>query len=233
MVKEYNTLLESYRRMFGMVDAFHFNSQNTADVYGRYLDIPSASRVISITHSDIHDRRKVRFYDESLLRLGFIGSNTPYKGLPMLKDVITQLNKEGYSKKITLHVYGGRTGDDEKLPNVTHKGRFTSAMMEQVFHDMDLLVVPSIWHETFSLVTLEALSYGTCVLVSDKVGAKDIVAQYAPEFVFKSKKNLYDILKGLLVNRERVSQYNKSIVSSSWPWSMKKHAKEIVDRIYK
>lgn len=233
MVKAYTTLLETYRRMFGMVDAFHFNSQNTADVYGRYMDIPSASKVIPITHSGIHDLRKARSYDERLLRLGFIGSEAPYKGLPMLKEVIEHLNKEGYAEKIILHVYGGRTGKDEHLPNVVFKGRFTQKMMEQVFDDMDLLVVPSIWHETFSLVTLEALSYGTCVLVSDKVGAKDIVAQYAPEFVFKSKQDLHDILNELLVNRDRVFQYNKAIVSSLWTWSMKKHAKEIVDKIYK
>jgi glycosyltransferase involved in cell wall biosynthesis len=106
-------------------------------------------------------------------------------------------------------------------------------MMEQVFDDMDLLVVPSIWHETFSLVALEALSYGTCVLVSDKVGAKDIVSRYSPEFVFKSKQSLHDIIMELLVNRDRVSQYNKTIVSSSWVWSMKKHAKDIVDEIYR
>ena len=216
-----------------MVDAFHFNSLNTAEVYGRYMDIPAASKVLSITHSGIKDRRKARCYDERQLRLGFIGSEAPYKGLPMLKDVITKLNKEGYSEKITLHVYGGRTGDDEKLPNVIYKGRFTSAMMEQVFDDMDLLVVPSIWYETFSFVTMEALSFGTCVLVSDKVGAKDIVAQYTPEFVFKSKLDLHDLLKELLINSDRLSQYNTAVVSSPWPWSMKKHAKEIVDRIYK
>jgi glycosyltransferase involved in cell wall biosynthesis len=98
-----------------MVDAFHFNSQNTADVYGKYLDIPSASKVIPITHSGIHDRRKARSYDDRLLRLAFIGSESPYKGLPILKKVIAQLNKEGYTDKITLYVYGGRTGDDEEL----------------------------------------------------------------------------------------------------------------------
>lgn len=233
MVKEYAALLESYRRMFRMVDAFHFNSQNTADVYGKYLDIPSASKVIPITHSGIHDRRKARSYDDRLLRLAFIGSESPYKGLPILKKVIAQLNKEGYTDKITLYVYGGRTGDDEKLPNVFYKGRFTSAMMEQVFDNMDLLVVPSIWHETFSLVVLEALSYGTCVLVSDKVGAKDIVSQYTPQFVYGTMQNLHDVLKDVIVNRSILLQYNNAVASSPWPWSMKNHAKEIVDKIYK
>lgn len=233
MVEEYAALLEKYRRMLGMVDAFHFNSQNTAEVYGRYMDIPIASKVIPITHSGILDRRKARCYDERLLRLGFIGSEAPYKGLPILKDVITQLNKDGYSDKITLQVYGGRTGVDENIPNVVYKGRFTSAMMAQVFDDMDILVVPSICFETFSLVTMEALSFGTCVLVSDKVGAKDIVAKYAPRFVFKDKQDLQNLIKELLESRGKLTQYNHSILNSTWPWSMEQHTKEIIERIYK
>ena len=41
----------------------------------------------------------------------------------------------------------------------------------------DLLVAPSIWYETFGFTVLEALSYGVPVIVSDHVGAKDIVGQ--------------------------------------------------------
>lgn len=233
IISEFGELLKAYKKMFSMVDCFHFNSQNTADVYGRYLDIPSASKVIPITHSGIHDRRKMHCYDERLLRLGFIGSEAPYKGLPILKNVIEQLNREGYTDKVALYVYGGRTCNDEKLPNVFYKGRYTSAMMEQVFDNMDLLVVPSIWHETFSLVTLEALSYGTCVLVSDKVGAKDVVSQYTQQFVFDTKQNLHNVLKDVIDDRSILLQYNNAVVSSPWPWSMKNHAKEIVDKIYK
>lgn len=233
MVEEYATLLETYRRMFGMVDVFHFNSHNTADIYAKYFSIPTKSKVIHITHGGIQDYRKKRSYDEMMLRLGFIGSEAPYKGLPMLKEVIGMLNQGGYSNRVELHVYGGRTGLDDKLTNVFYKGRFTSAMMEQVFCDMDLLVVPSICHETFSLVTMEALSFGTCVLVSDKVGAKDLVAQYAPRFVFKDRQDLHDIIKELIVHREALVHYNQSIVSSPWSWSIERHAKDIVDNLYK
>ena len=38
-----------------------------------------------------------------------------------------------------------------------------------------MLVAPSIWYETFGFTVLEALSYGLPVIVSDHVGAKDIV----------------------------------------------------------
>lgn len=232
MVEEYAQLLETYHRMFDMVDTFHFNSQNTADVYRRYLDIPVASKVIPITHGGILDHRRKRAFDSNMLRLGFIGSEDPYKGLPMLKEVIRQLNQEGLSGILSLVVYGGRTGVDEHLPNVRYKGRFCATMLEKVYDDMDLLIVPSICNETFSLVTLEALSYGVPVSVSDMVGAKDVVTQYDDHFVFKTKENLYALLKRLVDNKTELIRYNDAIVSRPWQWSMEKHAEDIVEKLY-
>ena len=232
MDKGYATLLESYKRMFKMVDAFHFNSQNTADVYTHSLEIPEASRVINISHSGIKDNRQLRTFDSALLRLGFVGSEEPYKGLPMLKEVIYRLNEEGSMDKIEMSVYGGRYGVDKELPNVFYKGHFSASMQEDVYNGMDLLVVPSICYETFSFVTIEALSFGTCVLVSDKVGAKDIVAEYNPRFVFQSKDELFNVVKCLIADREELIHYNKNIVTYPWSWSMEKHAKDIVEQLY-
>ena len=45
-----------------------------------------------------------------------------------------------------------------------YKGKFDASTIADVYHAMDVLVVPSIWKETFSLVTLEVLSYGVPVI---------------------------------------------------------------------
>lgn len=218
--------------MFSMVDAFHFNSQNTADIYGKYIDVPAASKVIPIAHGGIKDHRKLRYYNESLLKLGFVGSEAPYKGLPLLKEVIERINQEGHAHKLVLNVYGGRTGKDERLPNVTYKGRFTSEMMERVYNDNDMIVVPSVWNETFSFVTLETLSYGTPVLVSDHVGAKDIVMKYAPDFVFHDADDLYNLINRLIKDRQLLIDYNNSILEGAWRFSIEDHARTIVEELY-
>lgn len=232
MAEKYAQLLATYRRMFGMVDAFHFNSQNTADVYRRYLDVPVASKVIPITHAGIKDHRRKRAFDANMLRLGFIGSEDPYKGLPLLKEVIRQLNQEGYIDKLSLVVYGGRIGVDENASNILYKGRFGATMLKKVYDEMDMLIVPSICNETFSLVTLEALSYGVPVLVSDMVGAKDIVARYDAHFVFKTKEDLYALLKKLVDNKTELIRYNEAVISESWCWSIEQHAKDILEQLY-
>lgn len=216
-----------------MVDAIHFNSQNTAGVYEKYVDIPEESAVVAITHNGIKDWRNIRLYDENVLRLGFIGSEAPYKGLPMLKKVIGRLNSEGLEENIRLNVYGGRICVDEKCKNITYKGRFTPSEMLSVYDSMDLLVVPSIWCETFGFTVIEAFQFGVPVLVSNTVGAKDIVKKYASQFVFETPDDLYVILKRLLKSRKELIEYNQKIVDSSWQWSLSQHAKNIEDIIYR
>ena len=233
MWKDYSFLLEEYYKMFEMVDAFHFNSQNTAEVYRRFLNVPNGSKIIPITHSGIGDHRKRRLFDSRVLRMGFVGSEAPYKGLPMLRNVIGRLNESGYEQQIQLNIYGGKVGKDCVLDNINYRGRFDSSQMESVYEAMDLLVVPSIWFETFSFTTIEALQYGVPVLVSDKVGAKDIVKKYAPLFIFKGKDNLYDIISQIIKNRSLLRDYNNNIMRHTWDFSLEKHSQNIVNELYK
>lgn len=66
---------------------------------------------------------------------------------------------------------------------------------------MDILIVPSLWHETFGFVVLEALLQGTPCLVSDLVGSKDLLP---PEWIFDNDKELADKIKELMENENLV-----------------------------
>ncbi|MBR4793275.1 MAG: glycosyltransferase [Bacteroidaceae bacterium] len=233
MVEEYSELLDYYKGLFDQIDVFHFNSYNTAEVYKRYLRIPGSSKVIPITHSGIDDRRKQRSFDEKLLRLGFIGSEAPYKGLPILKEVLSRLDRNGLSDRIELNVYGGKTGVDDQLKNVYYKGRFTSSQMEDVFNSIELLVVPSICNETFSLITLEALQYGVPVMVSKNVGARMLIEKISDQFVFDGIEDLYKIINGLLSDKRPLTLFNEKLLSVEWNYSMADHAQTIISELYK
>lgn len=232
MDSHYDTLLNTFKRMFELVDAFHFNSQNTRDVFERYMDIPAESSVVTITHSGIQDRRKEKKFKSKILQLGFVGSEAPFKGLPLLKKVISAINNDGLKESVSLSVYGGKSGVDNNLPNVFYKGRFESGQIETVYESMDLLIVPSICYETFSLTALEALQFGVPVAVSNTVGAKDIVSQYSPQFVFSSFEELLRLIKSLIKDRGELLVYNQRVINSEWKWSMENHSKEIIDRLY-
>ena len=57
------------------------------------------------------------------------------------------------------------------------KAGFTQSDLPGIMSNTDVLIAPSVGYDTFGFTVLEALSYGIPVIVSDHVGAKDIVGK--------------------------------------------------------
>lgn len=227
-MSNYQKLLNYYKECFDLVDCFHFNSETAGNVYKWYLPT-CKGKVVSITHNGIKDHRQHKDLHQNVLHIGFVGNSTPYKGLPLL---ISTLESIGKSDSWNLAIWGGGVGKHSSLP-IYYKGKFDASTIADVYEAMDVLVVPSIWKETFSLVTLEALSYGVPVIVSDNVGAQDIVKEYNPRFVYHSEDELKCLLKEILKDRSLLQEFNQKILDRTWKHGMEEHAKEIVDKIYK
>lgn len=226
-MNKYQKLLDYYKECFSLVDEFHFNSEVSKNVYKQYM--PKCNgEVLSITHNGIHDNRKKKIFDKDVLHIGFVGNSTPYKGLPLLISVLQEI---GLDATWDLSVWGGGIGKHPLLP-VFYKGKFNASMIADVYDAMNVLIVPSIWKETFSLVTLEALSYGVPVIVSDNVGAQDIVKRYNPRFVYHSEEELRGLLLEMLSDRGILSDFNARILSMEWKYSIKEHAEKIMKRLY-
>lgn len=226
-MKDYQSLLDYYKKCFSLVDCFHFNSETAKGVFSDYL--PSChGKVVSITHNGIIDHRKAKTFERSKLHIGFIGHATPYKGLPSLISVLQEIGMDSYWE---LSVWGGPVGKHSSLP-IKYQGKFDTSSISSVYDEMDVLIVPSIWKETFSLVTLEALSYGVPVIVSNNVGAQDIVKLYDPKFVYHSENELRELLLNILNDRGVLKEFNDKILEMPWRYSMEEHAKEIVDKLY-
>lgn len=227
-MKDYQKLLDYYKKCFSLVDCFHYNSETSKEVFMQYLPT-SKGQVVSITHGGIEDHRIRKVYGHDVLHIGFIGNSTPYKGLPLLISVLQDI---GMIESWDLSVWGGGVGTHPSLP-VYYKGKFDSSTIADVYSAMDVLIVPSIWKETFSLVTLEALSYGVPVIVSDNVGAQDIVKLYNPKFVYHSEDELKSLICEILSDKNLLAEFNDKLLSSKWKYSMEEHAMEIIDKIYK
>jgi len=223
---EYAKLLDYYREYFGLIDKFHFNSTQTKGVFQSFL--PGIDgKVINVITKGISDNREP-ISPDNIIKFGFIGSLNGYKGFPMLKEVAQELYNEGI-RNFKISAYPGTfTGTDPDLSLIEYCPPYKYSDISKVLYGMDCLIVPSKWYETFSLVTLEALGHGRPVIVSDHVGAKDIVSKYNSNFIFSSKDELKSLLRKTLSNSENLIGFSQKIMNMPLIYSIKHHTKEII-----
>ena len=162
-------LREYYLKMYRLIDDFHFNSSVAQDYIMQYL--PNIKgKVVPITHSGLTDNRQRKYEKHDKLVVGYVGPYDHKKGFYRLAKIAESM------PNVTFRFYGDVIDSLVfQKSNVENYGIVSSASLQQAYRDMDVLVVPSLWHETFGFVVLEALLQGTPCIVSDTVGAKDLI----------------------------------------------------------
>ena len=230
MADDYSLLGSYYGEMWNKVNCFHFNSELAREVFERRLVIGDAKKtVIPICNSNCMDNRRVR-YINGVVKIAYLGNNSYYKGFPILKNVADNLWKAG--DLFELNVYFKEIDDDK--PYIKRNLAYNSVELAAILEKIDLVVVPSVWKETFGLVVLEALSNGVPVVVTENVGAKMLLEKYG-EFGRICKPttgDLYNSLKEILDNPAILKYWSENIYNSNLPLSMKEHTRQIIERCY-
>ncbi|WP_315067183.1 glycosyltransferase [uncultured Clostridium sp.] len=222
----YKKLMEYYEDMFNYIDNFIFNSTVAKEVYNQYLK--TNGQVISITHGDIRDNRKIKVYDHNRLKLTYLGPYKKYKGFCLLIDTMKELNKK-YRSNVELNLYGD-ANTFEIEDNIKSYGRYSYNQLKDIFEKTDLLVVPSIWNETFGFIALEAVSYGVPVLITDKVGSKDIITNRTLKkgiVIRPFNKDLKTKIIEIINDRNILINLNKNILRDAFNMSMNTHSTKI------
>ena len=162
-------LRQYYLEMYRLIDSFHFNSSVAQDYIMQYL--PNIKgKVVPITHSGLTDNRNRKYEEHDKLVVGYVGPYDHKKGFYRLAKIAESM------PDVTFRFYGDVVDSLVfQKSNVENYGIVSAASLQQAYRDMDVLVVPSLWHETFGFVVLEALLQGTACIVSDTLGAKDLI----------------------------------------------------------
>jgi glycosyltransferase involved in cell wall biosynthesis len=122
-----------------------------------------------------HAMRRARTGER--LRFGFLGQIIPTKGVHALIDAFLADELQDAE----LWIAGrGEDGDYENdlrrrtqvVPNIRWLGYVRPA---ELFENIDVLVVPSVWHDTAPLVVLEAASHAVPVLGSNRGGIPELI----------------------------------------------------------
>jgi glycosyltransferase involved in cell wall biosynthesis len=116
---------------------------------------------------------------------GFLGRLQPEKGIESLLQVFAEIEPGA----ATLEVAG--TGKEDYVdflrrkyarPNIRFLGFVPP---RELFDQIDVLIVPSLWHDTCPLVVLEALSFGTPVIAARRGGIPEEVEDGKTGFLFE------------------------------------------------
>ncbi|WP_206872481.1 glycosyltransferase [Clostridium zeae] len=219
----YIELIKYYEEMYVNIDFFLFNSSVTKNIFMKYLNIKG--EIVPITHSNIKDNKVLKNYEDKTLKITYLGPTKKYKGFNFIIDVMKRIE----TSDIQLNVYGDTTVDKTVVPNNTHlHGRYRYEQLKEIFINTDVLVVPSIWNETFGFITLEALSYGVPVISSDMVGSKDMLDYERYGLVLKPEIQLFaDKLIELQKDKSKLKDFNTNIVSSLNVLNIKEHVKDL------
>lgn len=204
---EYKRLREYYIHIFSQIDFFHFNSSVAESVYKKYV-APNKSKLITITHKNIKDNRSInKWAYEGKLRITLLASAKPYKGFKILVLALDEIWNSG-NRNFELNLFGP-VSEVRPYMNIKADG-FSYEQLQDIFAETDVLVAPSVWYETFGFTVLEALSYGVPVIVSDNVGAKDIIGEGGLIVKANNVKSLRLAIESL--NEELLNKLRKAIL---------------------
>jgi glycosyltransferase involved in cell wall biosynthesis len=115
-----------------------------------------------------------RVSGKDVCRIGFMGGESSSKGLQVLAKAL-----EGVRGPWKLQIHNVRKDRSRQTiiemfnrhaDKVTVHGPFETNLRDAVFSEMDVLVVPSIWPETYSRVVDEALEHHVVVIASELGG---------------------------------------------------------------
>lgn len=223
--EDYRALRNYYGSMVKLINVLHANSTVTKNIFTKIYKTTKVE-IISISHINIQDHRRRKDFSKDKLRITYLGPASRGKGYFLLKKALDKLWKE--NQQFLLNIF---FEPETKSPYMVSHGRYRYSDLEGIFEKTDVLIAPSIWYETFGYTVLEALSYGVPVIVSDNVGAKDIISKKCGIIVNNiNSENLYITIKNLTA--AQLSNMNKNIINSGSIITLQDMTAEIMDKCY-
>jgi len=123
------------------------------------------------------------------VRVGYLGTISAHKGVHVLVAAAKLLD----GAALTIDIYGRSSYYPEYARSleqaaegtpVRFRGELDPAEVPRALHDIDVLVVPSLWYENSPLTIHEAFASGLPVIASDLGGMKELVQPGRSGFLF-------------------------------------------------
>lgn len=166
--------------------------------------------------------RRKRQLGERLV-LGYIGQFMAHKGLHVLMEALRLLPADS---PVDIRVYAKRPAADtdyvtdffaatQRDVRLQYCGTFDNDQFPQVLDAIDVVVLPSIWHENMPLVSLSAQAAGCPLIASDVGGLSDVITHGKNGLLFEagSAQQLRDCIMQLLVDNNLLYRLSDSAIT--------------------
>ena len=176
---------------------------------------------------DLYEQKPTHL-ERNGMKLLYIGRlEFKIKGFDLLKQTLMSMEQ---TDAWQADFYGDIVDDLLfKRSNITNHGVVPSYQVAAALKQLDVLVMPSRWHETFGLIGLEALLVGTPCLMSSRVGAKDLVPK---DWIFQSEVDLQQRLMDLILKPNKVSLMKEEVKQLALNYSMADHTRIVYDAVF-
>lgn len=149
--------------------------------------IPNGVKLYKISEK-INDNTKVPI-------IGYAGRLESYKGVVDLLKAMPLILKKIPAARLTIVGEGSYSGELQNSvvdmgieKAVSFKGHLGRNDIAKFYADLSVLVMPSIWPETFGKVGVEAMSTGTPVVATDVGGVRDWLKDSVNGFLIKPSR---------------------------------------------
>jgi len=212
--REMDERLAGARRVFDQVDLFVAPSPSIAEEFGR-LGVEAAK----IRVSDygfvplVPNARNGNDGTRRPLSIGYVGTLVWHKGVHVLLDAVRALPSNAYELKIfgnpdVFRDYAAELGASARGLPAQFMGAFDRERVAEVYAQIDLLVVPSLWLENSPLVIHEAFMAGVPVVGARIGGIADLIDEGRTGLLYDpaSPMELRAAISGLIENPKRLHE---------------------------
>lgn len=231
LIKQFYLFLVG-KKMLTNASKVHFTTTDERDKIISYLNINIDSIVIpngvDLQRNDVSIQKCFLTDLINKKYLLFVGRITKKKGLDLLLHAFKKLVSE--FKELLLVIVGPDNEGYKKelqslIKDLDLEGRviFTGLLLNEdkvyVYKNAEFLILPS-YSENFGMVVIEAMSYGTPVIISNQVGiSSEIKENSAGVVVEVNIDDIYNNLKNLLLDdslRAKLSIVGKNYVFKNY-----------------
>jgi len=140
--------------------------------------------------------------------IGYTGSVCHHKGYYFLKEVVGNLDLKNVEFKVIQFDLTQPKTESWNQAEVEYLPKFNSTNMAEFYQQIDVLIAPSMWPESFGLITREAALSGIWVIASQAGGLAELVRHGENGFKFElgDSQQLANILNEIDNDPQRFKQ---------------------------